>query len=69
MSSSDQNKNINDLPTEEFIQRLEMAAQMHFLKKRIEKLERERNDNSALLVNMWNTFVYRIIPRYFEPRK
>jgi len=66
MGTDNQNKYELD---QEFVQRLEMATQIHFLKKRIEMLEQERDDNSALLVKMWNTFVYRIIPQYFEPRK
>ena len=69
MSSSDQNNNINDLPAEEFKQRLEMAAQMYFLKKRIERLEEEQNDTPAMLARMWNTAITWIIPRYFDPKK
>jgi len=63
------NNQHNNEPDKDFLQRLELAAQMHFLKKRIERLEQEKNNNEAILVKMWNTFVYRIIPRYFEPRK
>jgi hypothetical protein len=55
---------------DEFMQRLEMATQIHFLKKRIETLERERNNSDALLVKMWNTAVGWIIPRYTNyPKK
>ena len=62
--SSNSNKNINDLSDDEFIQRLEMATQIHFLKKRIEKLEQERNDTSIMLAKMWNKALIWIWPRF-----
>ena len=68
MSSGNPNKNINDLPTEEFIQRLEMAAQIHFLKKRIEKLEQEQNDTSAMIARCWNKALIWIWPRFSNYR-
>lgn len=69
MSSNGPNKSINDLSDDEFKQRLEMAAQIHFLKKRIEKLEQERHDTETLLVKMWNTAITWVIPRYFNSPK
>lgn len=51
-------------PNEEFMQRLEMAAQMHFLKKRIEKLEQEQIDTPAMLAKMWNKALIWIWPRF-----
>lgn len=51
-------------PDQEFVQRLEMATQIHFLKKRIEKLEQEQNDTPAMLAKMWNMALIWIWPRF-----
>lgn len=66
--STDNNQHNNE-PDKDFLQRLEMAAQIHFLKKRIEKLEQERHDTETLLVKMWNTAITWVIPRYFNSPK
>lgn len=57
-------------PDDEFMQRLEMATEIHFLKRRIEKLERERRNTETLLTRMWNTAITWIFPRYTDyPKK
>lgn len=62
MSSSDNNH--NNEPDQDFIQRLEMATQIHFLKKRIERLEQEQNDTPAMLAKMWNKAFIWVWPRF-----
>ncbi len=64
MSSDGPNKSINDLSDDEFKQRLEMATQIYFLKKRIEKLEQEQNDTPAMLAKMWNMAFTWVWPRF-----
>lgn len=61
MGTDNQHKNETD---QEFIQRLELATQIYFLKKRIEKLEQEQNDTSAMIAKAWNKALIWILPRF-----